>query len=63
MSLHLPGTQKAFSTLRAAVSLPCMAVSSDVNSQVGGPIEPHPALSTAEEFLPRVDVLVLLEVA
>lgn len=63
MSLHLPGTQKALSALRATVRLPGVAVSSDVNSQVGGTVEPHPTLSTAEEFLPRVDVLVLPEVA
>lgn len=63
MGLHLPGTQKALSALGATVRLPGVAVSSDVNPQVGGTVEPHPALSTAEEFLARVDVLVLPEVA
>lgn len=63
MSLHLPGIQIALSTIRAIARLPSVAVSSDMNSQVGGSIESHPALSAAEEFLPRVDVLMLPEVA
>lgn len=63
MSLHLSGVQKALSTKRAIVGLPRVAVSSEMNSQVGGSIESHPALSAAEEFLPSVDVLMLPEVA
>lgn len=63
MALELLEAHKRLPALTARTTLPHSAVSPEVDSQVSGSFEPHAAVGAVEEFLARVDVLMLLEVA
>lgn len=63
MALQLLEAHKRFSALTARTTLAHSAVSPEVDSQVSGSFEPHAAVGAVEEFLARVDVQMLLEVA
>lgn len=63
MALQLLEAHKRLPALTARATLPHSAVSPEVDSQVSGSFEPHAAVGAVEEFLARVNVLMLLEVA
>lgn len=63
MALQLLEAHKRLPALTARTTLPHSAVSPEMDSQVSGSFEPHATVGAVEEFLARVDVLMLLEIA